>query len=229
MKTKTILVILTLCLVLPNASAAAKKKAKSTCGATSFQNCKAQGCGGDPLLNQEKNTVEQPASSEQVTRSRFNKLKFPASWKAGTSRKLLEGWGEGTSVEFEAYLIKITHYTSGMESCNCNLKKEENNDFHLVLVDKKNGAEEGSITAEITPRIRPTGWTYSKLNDLSKKKAYVKVTGYLMLDTQHISRPIKRLTNWEMHPVTSFQVCTGSVTACKQGNGWQDLASFPEP
>jgi hypothetical protein len=227
-KIKAIL-LLVLCLVVQNAFAA-KKKPK-TCGAKSFETCPSKGCGGDPLLNQRKNTKVQPAASdiEKVTRTRFTKLKFPASWKSGTSRNLLKDWGEETPVEYQAYLIKITHYTSGMESCNCNLKKEENNDFHLVLVDKRGTPEETSITAEISPRIRPAGWTFKKLNDLSKKKTYIKVTGFLMLDTQHISKPIKRLTNWEIHPVTSLQVCTVSVTGCKEGNGWIDLADIPEP
>lgn len=120
---------------------------------TSFENCPLEGCGGDPLLNAKKNREDQPTSDiERVTRSKFNRLKFPTKCKAGTPRELLERWGEGDAVEFEAFLIKITHYTSGMESCNCNLKKEENNDFHLVLVDKKSKPEEDSITAEISPR-----------------------------------------------------------------------------
>jgi hypothetical protein len=99
-----------------------------------------------------------------------------------------------------------------------------------VTVSKKTLGEDDSITGEVSPRIRPDGWTFSKLKDLSTKKAFVKLTGYLMLDTQHVGKPTpRRLTHWEIHPVTGFQVCTGSVTGCKQGNGWEDLADIPEP
>jgi len=80
-----------------------------------------------------------------------------------------------------------------------------------------------------TPHIRPDGWTFTKLKNLADNKKFVKAIGYLMLDTQHISNPLARLTNWDIHPVTNFQVCTGSVTACRNGNNWQDLANVPEP
>jgi len=125
MKNK-LLLILALCIIVPSASYAAKKKPK-TCGAETFETCPAKGCGGDPLLNQRKNTKVQPTTGdvETVTRGRFAKLKFPKSWKSGTPRKLLEDWGEGTAVEYETFLITTKHYPSGMESCNCNLKKEE--------------------------------------------------------------------------------------------------------
>jgi hypothetical protein len=219
-----------LSLLIPGATYA--KKNKSKCGATGFGDCPVKGCGGDPELNKKKNSTSTPAAADvqKFTRSDFVKLKFPASWASGTPRTLLESWGESTPVEYEAYLIKTRHYPSGAESCNCNLTKEENNDFHLVTVSKKSAPEADSITAEITPHIRPSGWTFTKLTDLSDKKTYVKITGYLMLDTQHLGGggPV-RVTDWEIHPVTSMKVCTGSVTGCKQGSGWKDLADVPEP
>jgi hypothetical protein len=226
------LILLALLVVVPTVGSAKKKKVKSTCGANSFGNCPKEGCGGDSELNTKKNRTTKPAASsvETYKRADFVKLKFPKKWTAGTKRALLETWGEGTPVEYEAYLIKAKHYTSGMESCNCNLKKEENNDFHLVTVSQKNAGEDNSVTAEISPHIRPAGWTFSKLTDLSKKKTYVKITGYLMLDTQHLGAgPPIRITDWEVHPVTKMQVCTGTITGCKAGNGWTDLEDLPEP
>lgn len=224
-----ILVLALCCVVIPTSFA---KKAKSTCGATVFGDCPIKGCGGDPELNKKKNSTATPTASdvEKFKRADFVKLKFPASWTSGTMRALLKSWGEDKPVEYEAYLVKTKHYTSGMESCNCNLKKEENNDFHLVTVSQKNASEDSSITAEITPRVRPDGWTFSKLTDLSNKKTYVKITGFLMLDTQHLGGGgPARITDWEIHPVTSMQVCTGSVTACKGGTGWEALENIPEP
>ena len=227
-----------ICIVLAAATAYAKapqcksKKPKSTCKATSIDGCPNEGCGGDAKLNVRKNITTPPASADvqHFTRGDFVKLKFPAKWAAGTVRTLLKTWGEGTPVEYEAYLVTVKHYQCGMESCNCNLKKDENNDFHLVTFHKKNIAEDDSITAEITPRIRPEGWTLKKLQKLARDKTYVKLTGLLMLDTQHLnSDKPARVTDWEIHPVTKLQVCTGTITGCKAGDGWVDLADFPEP
>ena len=95
------------------------------------------------------------------------------------------------------------------------------------LIQRK--PEKSSVTAEISPRIRPEGWTIAKLKALSKQKAYVRVTGFAMLDTQHIKRPISRITNWEFHPVTGFEVSTRTKTACDQGDGWQDLGEYSVP
>ena len=226
-----LLTVSLLCLLFPDAGHAQtkkKKKVKSTCGATGFANCPAKGCGGDPELNQKKNTESQPAAqdTEDLTLSDIADFTFPKEWKSGTKRTLLESWGEGKSVRVKAFIIHAKNYPSGMESCNCNLKLTVNNDFHLVLVDSKRKQEKSSVTAEISPHIRPEGWTIAKLRALSKQKAYVRVTGFAMLDTQHLKRPISRITNWELHPVTAFEVCTKTKTACDQGDGWQDLGEF---
>jgi hypothetical protein len=110
------------------------------------------------------------------------------------------------------------------------------NDIHLVLVgDAETDGEETSVTAEITPRIRASGhpdWIFKNVNDLEGE--YVKVTGWLMLDTKHIrqthrlasertNKALVRATNWEVHPVTKLEVCHKSVTACRSGDGWADF------
>lgn len=219
--------------VVGSTFAAKTKKPKPTCGATSSQregDCPDQGCGGDALLNRRKNLVTKASSPETFTRTDFVKLKFPESWHSGTSRTLLKKWGEGTAVTYDAFLLKVKNYPSGAEACNCNLKLNENNDFHLVTGHKRTTPEDDSITGEISPRFRPEGWTLTKLKQLAKDKAYVRLTGYLMLDTQHVGKSVPaRVTHWEIHPVTSFKVCTGTVVSCKAGNNWQDLADFPEP
>ena len=96
-------------------------------------------------------------------------------------------------------------------------------------------AEKLSLTAEITPRLRPNvalvgnGSPSDRIISLLRKYAreftYVRVTGWALLDTQHISRPIDRLSNWEIHPVTTFEVCTATVDQCKAGTGWMNIES----
>lgn len=220
-------------LLTPTVVAQTKKRKVSTCGATSIGNCPKEGCGGDPEMNKRKNLTTRPSASEveKYTWLDFTKLTFPEKWKRGTRRNLLRDWGEGTPVEYEAYLVHVKNYTSGIEATNCNLKEDKNNDWHIVLQKSKNITDEHqSITAEVTPRIRPNGWTIKKVRKLAKDKAYVKLVGYLFLDTQHMnSKEPKRITHWEIHPVTSFKVCKGSVASCKAGDNWQDLSDFPEP
>ena len=224
----TFYVLIVSCLIFPEAGFG-QKKPKPKCGASSWKTCPVQGCGGDPNLNRKKNKTTKPAASsvEERTLARIIAMDAPDKWKAGSPRGPLEDIGEGDVAEVTAYLIHAKNYPSGVESCNCNLKKTENNDFHLVLVDSRSKQEQDSVTAEISPRIRPAGWTIEKLRKLAKEKAYVKLVGYMMLDTQHLSKPIKRKTNWEIHPVTKFEVCTASESACDQGNGWKALAQVP--
>ena len=202
------------------------------CSSTGFGDCAAEGCGGDALLNARKNITAIP-DPNTILDWQFNDMVnviFPASWSSGQERSQLTTWGEGKAVRIKARLKRIEKYGGGKETSNCNLKLEENNDYHIVLTRVKNKPESQSITAEITPRLRPTGWTYTKLNKLKDTQPYVRVTGYLMLDTQHVAdvHPI-RYTHWEIHPVTAFEVCTMTKIKCDDGEGWVDLADMPEP
>jgi hypothetical protein len=72
-------------------------------------------------------------------------------------------------------------------------------------------ARGGSVDAGETPGAGAAG-------------AFVRVTGWLMLDTEHISLPITRSTNWEVHPVAEFEVCT--LTRCRAEEGWVTLDEF---
>ena len=227
---KIVVVLLTLLCVIP---VLAQKKPKPTCNATRVGNCPKEGCGGDPEMNKRKNVTTRPSSGhvQVYKRADFTSLTFPATWKRGTPRGKLKEWGEGTAVEYEAFLVDAKNYSSGAEATNCNLKGDSNNDWHLVLQTRQTITDEyKSITAEATPRIRPNGWTWKKILKLRREKAYVKLVGYLFYDSEHVneSKPA-RVTHWEIHPVTSFKVCIGSIASCKAGDNWQDLSNFPEP
>src|SRR5204863_5644294 len=98
-------------------------------------------------------------------------------------------------------------------------------------------AETGSVTAEITPRVRQKlghpDWVFSNINDFEGQ--FVRLTGWLMLDTKHIpqdpdtpllpnehrNKGLSRATNWEIHPVTKFEICKTTVVQCRQGQGWE--------
>jgi len=118
---------------------------------------------------------------------------------------------------------------SPLKTTNCKLGGEQNKDFHLDLISSRNALKETAVTAEIAPRLRKDGWDFDKLDFLGEEKYYVRVTGWYLLDTMHISNPIERATNWEIHPVTKFEVCTLTKPKCDQGTGWELLENWEIP
>jgi hypothetical protein len=82
---------------------------------------------------------------------------------------------------------------------------------------------------EITPRFCPDGWTLEKLKKLARRKAFVRVQGWQLYDSMHTGTFSWRGTSWEIHPVTKFEVCTGSKQGCEQGSGWTLLERWTPP
>ena len=211
---------------------------------SSIANCPATtGCGdfGDALLNQMKNRFGPVSNPATTTLDNIRGLNEP-SFSTGDSRTGLATI-ENRVVVVQAFLLKAKR--EGAESCNCGITGPSNTDIHLVLVsqlpdmddqDEIDQAEQGSVTAEITPRVRKHGhpqWVVKNINDFEGE--FVRITGRMMLDTKHIpqqhllqgeprrNKRLKRATNWEVHPVTKFEVCNASISQCKQGNGWVNI------
>jgi hypothetical protein len=203
--------------------------------------CPATGCGelGDALLNTAKNRFGAVTSPEALTLDKIRAFAKPDTWDTGSPRDSIASI-EGRPVVVMGFLLKAKR--EGAESCNCGITGAVNTDIHLVLVSKLPDlddedevieAEAGSVTAEITPRVRQHGhlkWVVKNINDFEGE--FVKITGRMMLDTKHIpqahrlphERPNKRLkraTSWEVHPVSRFEVCTKTVSKCRRGLGWQ--------
>lgn len=203
--------------------------------ATDLASCPDEGCGGpdaDLLLNRSKNRTESPspASVRNMTLNDLRHLSQPASWQPNRDRSSLQGTGrEGQPVRAMGYLWRAKREHA--ESCNCGLDApgapgELLTDIHMVLTDNMSDPEATSVTAEITPRVRalrpdPQTWTASQIALLRGK--FIRVTGYVMLDTQHIGSPLVRATNWEVHPITKLEVCTRTESQCRAGQGWQEV------
>jgi hypothetical protein len=202
--------------------------------------CPLTGCGdgGDAFLNEQKNKTNVPTSGiTNMTLDQMGALSQPSNWPTGTPRASIEGPGkEGSPVAVRAFLLKAK--AEGAESCNCDMTKRAVTDIHLVLVsqlpnmddqDEVDTAEAGSVTAEITPRMRQHGhpnWVFKNINDFEGE--YVRFTGRLLLDTKHLppNRKLKRATNWEVHPITRFQVCQTTKSQCDHSTGapnWKDF------
>ena len=215
----------------------------ATCPASikSIKKCPPAGCGGisDAFLNQAKNRTDVPESGIQdLNVSDIKQIEQPSSWKTGKARDSITGDGrEGTAVRVIA-VLQVARKESG-ETCNCELTKVADTDVHLVLLESSGDQEDTSITAELTPRLRAKGHSNWKASAVQKKlkdskTRLIRVTGWLMLDTAHLPHPdllpdesghsqLTRATNWEVHPVTRLEFCTGTATECKAGTGWEEF------
>jgi len=203
--------------------------------AASISECPAEGCGEyaiDRELNKLKNRVTEPASFTPLSIEELvNLQKFePESWTPDRKRSSLSKWEE-TGVTTQGYLLRVRQ--GPIESANCQLSGINNSNWVLSLVQRPNETREQSVTAQISPRHRPTGWDFNKLEALAKEDAYIRVSGWLLLNTAQLNQRNfgkLRATNWEIHPVVQIEVCKSTISECQKNsegnNGWVKLADL---
>lgn len=213
------------------------------------EDCPAEGCGGwDRQLNIKKNYTSDPKRQAPAPASleEIKAMKYPGQWFSGKDRVELEALGEGRLVRVEAYLVGVRYDEAS--HANCMLGDLQAVSQRLILVPedalgmKLPGRELRSVTAVITPRIRrkharlvstkkgrdvwATNWGKWKLDSLiyaaPRTGLLVRVTGLLLLDTEHIYNPLNRSTDWEIHPILEIEVCRRK-DMCAGGEGWQKL------
>jgi hypothetical protein len=150
--------------------------------------------------------------------------------------------GEGTLVRYSAYVL-AAHYsnTSKGESVNCQRKKAENNDIHVVLGKTRTETDFcNSVTAEISPHFRPETWTPANLERIEGRP--LRFTGQLLFDGSH--KPCengegspRRVSVWEIHPVYGIDVCRNTtLSGCSASNDakwvpleeWLNLTEHPD-
>ena len=94
--------------------------------------------------------------------------------------------------------------------------------------------EKESETAEFSPRVRldHPNLAGTKLQSLiakaPKQALLVRVTGLLMFDSEHsLGHHLKRVNNWEIHPVMKMEFCPKGETCTAESSNWQDLEDQP--
>lgn len=95
--------------------------------------------------------------------------------------------------------------------------------------------ERTSETAEFTPLVRldhpklAGAGLQSLITTAPKRALLVRVTGLLMFDSQHsLEGHLKRVNNWEVHPVTSLEFCPkGNTCTPDSDDNWEDLEDQP--
>jgi hypothetical protein len=197
---------------------------------SSLIDCPAEGCGGgDQLLNAKKNRLDPPQGTLQImVFADFLHLEEerPDHWDENQPRDEAEQLGEDTPVVLAGFMIDA--HPGSPETCNCKLSGEENNDYHINLVERESDRLRDSIVVEMTPKMRAKipEWRLTTLTNLlnSPKPPLVRVSGYLLFDSEHVNRSGgERATIWEIHPVTKFETCPGGGCDVSSDVGWQDL------
>jgi len=166
-------------------------------------------------------------------------------------RDQLATMGEGQPHGVIGYLYYAKQ--EGAESSNCELTAPDDTDFHIGIgFDKglaaaalkrssqtaaqKNALKQTAVVVEMTPQYRSDfapEWTLAAVQAVVGRQ--VKVVGQLMADNEHNvpkdncglaghGPACWRASIWELHPVTSFQVCTLKDAGCTaDGPGWVEI------
>ena len=137
--------------------------------------------------------------------------------------------GDGSLVRYVALVSEARHSNvSDGESVNCDKKGASQNDVHLDLVRAFTGESAcQKVSAEMPPHFRPTSWTRVAGTGSVRKRSQpfgatpVRITGQLFFDGSHTPcgesgpRPMTRLSDWEIHPIYSIDVCAfDSLNQC---------------
>jgi hypothetical protein len=119
-----------------------------------------------------------------------------------------------------SHKINVENSGSG-ESTNCHLTADDEVDWHIYLTNSPAQQIKSAIIVETTPRTRPQHkWTTAMLPPLVDSKTRVRISGWLMYDSEHINViGTQRATVWEVHPITKIEI---------ENNGqWVDLDTKP--
>ena len=183
--------------------------------AQEFNDCPADGDGGDRKLNYLKNrTDESPwlAATVAAARSLPNPggvVRIPRSrWGPAASRAVARF--EGLPLAIEGYLVDVRE--EGAESTNCHRDDAASRDWHLWLADAPGLPRSASLVAELTPRVRALHppWAIDSLRQAMNDTIRVRISGWLLFDEEHPEQIGKsRATLWEIHPVMRVEFWQG--------------------
>jgi Bacterial SH3 domain len=165
-------------------------------------------------LNKNKNRTDVPEDSDYVDIGWNDLASLPSDRVADFVSAPVRVVG------FLSHKINVENSGSG-ESTNCHLTSDDEVDWHIYLTNKPAQPISEAVIVETTPRTRPQHkWTTRMLGALVNSQYPVRVSGWLMYDSEHINVIGKeRATVWEVHPITRIEI---------QTNGqWVDIENQP--
>ncbi len=178
--------------------------------------CPAEGIGGDPGLNRQKNREGATTQAAPITFAEIAKLphqafagklsrsRWPRDWRREVESQ------EARAVVIEGYVMGAR--VMGPETANCG--DRTSTDVHFALGEANDAPRSRWLVTEMTPRVRSAHpmWHMKVLKRLSRDHARVRITGWLLYDHEHFDRiGINRISAWEIHPVTKIEVWSGGV------------------
>lgn len=182
--------------------------------------CPYDGNGFDPDQFTLKNRSDLPDSYYDVTWEAIDALPFPGRTDHHYAPPHRKDWTqsqldviepyESIPVRVIGYVVAIKPQNGGSgEGTNCKFNKVGDVDTHIAIVAKVGDGEAKSIVIEWTPRFLKDhpNWTRAKLLPWLDTDKPVRVSGWLMVDPDHVNHLGKyRNTLWEIHPITRFEV-----------------------
>jgi len=169
----------------------------------------------------------------------------PHNMKAAPRKIILSGlttasgpFSEGDYVELQGFIAstKLPPHANTGETVNCKLTDAPSNDFHINITPSKNQDETEGVVVEMIPQNpnrRDKEWNLDKLTKIQKQQLPVRIQGRLFFDSEHkpntkkttkTDRNPKRFSVWEIHPLSSFDVCLAST--CTESTGWKALEDW---
>jgi hypothetical protein len=172
------------------------------------------------------------------------KVTSPQNMKAAPRKIILSGlmtasgpFNEGDYVELQGFIAstKLPPHPNTGETVNCELTDEASNDYHINITPAKNEDETQGVVVEMIPQDpnrKDKDWNLDKLTKIQKQQLPVRIQGRLFFDSEHKpntkktgkSHNPKRFSIWEIHPLSSFDVCLAST--CTESAGWKALEDW---
>ena len=182
-------------------------------GAAAFHGIPPEGTGGDPALNRLKNRWSAPDSVRDISIGEI--IRFPHELLDNAGRKDRSKWDNGARAQaankesegarVEGFLVAVKE--SGPESCNGH--SDSLRDYHIWIAAGPEAQKRDAMIVEMTPfwKERFPEWRLRYLESLARRHSKVRVSGWILWDEEHPDEVGKsRLTQWEIHPVTDFEV-----------------------
>ena len=244
----------------PAAFAAPVTAAAAPPCAADFASCQPEGCGApgsdQAILNSTKRRQPSEVTARTLSFADLRSLQQKANNLVGqhnelnqAERDVLVNLSVTSGTVREGRLVKVRgfiaaglepHANTGGESVNCRFTQTANNDFHISIAENAGEDEFKGIVVEMIPQGRSADWTLAKLKGIRQQGKRVLVVGALFYDNIHMvnndpNHPIggqpKRVSLWEVHPITKFFVCTKasnncSVSSTGASSGWKSLEDF---
>jgi hypothetical protein len=217
--------------------------------------CPTRGCakeGSDEALANELKRRRPPGTkATSLSLDDFKQLQQQADARVGqgpndlspSQHKELEGLQTSAGRVSEGDLVRVVgfiakkgsdglHVNKAGESVNCQLKKPQDNDFHIPIVGASGESESAGIVVEMIPQDRSPAWSIDVLKQIQVQGSKVLVEGALSYDKVHYvdvdpDNPLKdepeRMSLWEIHPITKFLVCRKEQCDADSEGDWSEV------